>query len=642
MSDNHRERNARAAAVRVPLPELLQLLRQSIGGGPDSFTGEGGRAIPFGGDHPDHTLEEVHSFRVAYLWQHIMSKYFDERDPSLSKKALYDKAIQKLREAEDHCSKQPMRWAARDSDPSYSLLRWTVSGDAILHSAARKISRLLGSFSWTKAMEGVDFGPGSTTSLPRALSDAYHKFGTVIPECSTECVPLVEEYLNSFRPLWKGFLIDKFGVTYSIRDSNRITTVPKNFKSDRPIAIEPLWNLWFQKGIGSLIRRRLKRVGIDLNTQENNRRLAVEGSKFGNLATIDLSSASDTVSYWLVERLLPPEWLEALEQCRSRYGVLNERDGDKILYRKFSSMGNGYTFELESLIFWGIVSATVDAVADLHGAEDRRVLVYGDDIICPSYAYDHVTQALRLFGFIPNELKSFGRGPFRESCGMHAFEGHDVTPFYIRRPIRSLNDVFLLYNNLTRWSTRRYNGARDSSIRPVLEYIRAKVPAEWREPRIPDGYGDGAFIGSFDEVRPQSIRSYQAGRPGKAGNHQGWCGWVTGPSLVLLEHKNQKVKARRSSKRVSRLAGQATEFQRLLKSLHVLHKSTRGEPRDDQDLMFDPCGANIVRLWEGIRPDLKWEPPENAVWTRKRLLVSSWTELGPFINFDNPEEIHHE
>lgn len=378
MSNDPGQRNAGFAVGGILLPELLQLLHQCIGGNVSGFTGEGGRAIPFGGDHPDHSIDEVDAFRVEYLWQHVMSKYFDDRDPSLSKKTLYDNAIAKLRDAEDHCANQATRWAARETDPSYSLLRWTVSGDAILHGAARKISRVLGRFSWDSAVEAVDFGPGATSNLPREISDAYHKFGTVIPECSTECVPLVEAYLSACRPLWKGFLLDKFGSCYSIRDSNRITTVPKNFKSDRPIAIEPLWNLWFQKGIGSVIRRRLKRVGINLNSQQQNRDLALEGSKTGSLATIDLSSASDTVSYWLVERLLPPDWFEALEQCRSRYGVLDERSGDKILYRKFSSMGNGYTFELETLIFWGIVSTVVDAVADQQGATDRRVTVYGD------------------------------------------------------------------------------------------------------------------------------------------------------------------------------------------------------------------------------------------------------------------------
>lgn len=136
---------------------------------------------------------------------------------------------------------------------------------------------------------------------------------------------------------------------------NKVTTVPKNSKTDRVIAIEPLMNMYVQKGIGGAIRHSLRSVGINLNDQTSNQRLAREGSLQGKLATVDLSSASDSVSLLLVEELLPPDWVAAIKLCRSPCGVLP--DGSVINYQKVSSMGNGFTFELESLIFWAACSS---------------------------------------------------------------------------------------------------------------------------------------------------------------------------------------------------------------------------------------------------------------------------------------------
>jgi hypothetical protein len=82
---------------------------------------------------------------------------------------------------------------------------------------------------------------------------------------------------------------------------NNVDWVPKNYKTDRTIAIEPDWNMFLQKGLGGLLRRRLRRVGQDLNDQSTNRFCAAVGSIDGSLATLDMSMASDTVAYRLVE-----------------------------------------------------------------------------------------------------------------------------------------------------------------------------------------------------------------------------------------------------------------------------------------------------------------------------------------------------
>jgi len=93
---------------------------------------------------------------------------------------------------------------------------------------------------------------------------------------------------------------------------------------------------------------------------------------------------------------------------------------------KFSSMGNGYTFELETVIFSAITAAVHEMVTGEAAKLHQNVFVYGDDIICKTDVSLDVIAALRWFGFSLNERKSFVSGPFRESCGGDYFNGVPV------------------------------------------------------------------------------------------------------------------------------------------------------------------------------------------------------------------------
>jgi hypothetical protein len=201
------------------------------------------------------------------------------------------------------------------------------------------------------------------------------------------------------------------------------------------------------------------------------------------------------ISYNLVLDLLPFDLFCALEQCRTAKGVLPS--GEIVDYQKFSSMGNGATFELETLIFWGIASAVVE----LYGASDRRVLVYGDDIIVSTEVAGHLVDYLRVFGFVPNLKKSFLDGPFRESCGKHYFHGTDVTPFYFRRPIDTVSRLYWAANTVKRYSRSPIWGL-DKTYEPVYDWIVREIPEGLRF-KIPDGVGDGGIICDFDEASPQ-------------------------------------------------------------------------------------------------------------------------------------------
>ena len=139
-------------------------------------------------------------------------------------------------------------------------------------------------------------------------------------------------------------------------NGNVMFTVPKNSEIDRCACKEPDLNMFLQKGFGNQIRYLLKKkAGVDLNNQLINRELARVGSVDGSLMTVDLSSASDSVTSALVGRLLPPDWFWYLDLVRSPVTMI---DGEVHLNEMFSSMGNGFTFELESLLFYAITRAT--------------------------------------------------------------------------------------------------------------------------------------------------------------------------------------------------------------------------------------------------------------------------------------------
>lgn len=490
-SDRNRNHN-----VTVPLDTRLVVdyLARGVGGTLECEfrTAQANGFTPFERTCKPDAYSCADSFRRDYLLAMMLSKFDDGK----SSDAKRIKALGRFAEAEDRCRQANSRLRS-SADIRFKPF---MSARDVLYVAQRKISRLLGDFDWNEAERGFGFGPGASTRLARRHSMPLYKY-TGQPEVTTNCADLgrtVLQYNNLWREVVLNGQVEQDYV--KVVRANRVVTVPKNAKTDRVIAIEPDLNLYIQKGLGAIIRHRLRRVGINLNDQRINQHLAWQGSVTGKLATLDLSMASDTVSSAIVEVLLPPDWLLALEQCRSPEGVLP--CGRIIRYHKFSSMGNGYTFELESLIFWALCSAVID----LLGETDIGFSVYGDDLIVPTGTVGILTGLLSFCGFELNAEKSFSDGPFRESCGKHYFAGTDVTPFFVRNQPKELKDVFLLHNNVVRWCARGgqfLDSGVDGRLHALCNYLRGQAPSNWRVPRIPDGFGDGAFIGSVDETRPR-------------------------------------------------------------------------------------------------------------------------------------------
>jgi len=287
-----------------------------------------------------------------------------------------------------------------------------------------KIRNVLGECNSTvleKVFGMAGFGPGVSTTIKGRWLSPWKKLGDPRPGVTKTLDYVLSLSLTaSDYPSWPGIHLRQS------TPGNTITCVPKNSKTDRTIAIEPQINSFFQKGVGAYLRGKLKRhFGIDLTSQEANQEFARQGSISGEVATLDLEAASDTVSNGVVELLIPQSWSTFLRALRSPMYFL---DGKWYPYEKHSSMGNGYTFELETLIFASIASCCCDAIGIAWEGT-----CYGDDMIAPTRAVPLIQSVLTYLGFTLNTKKSYWESPFRESCGADWYAGVKVTPFYLRK-----------------------------------------------------------------------------------------------------------------------------------------------------------------------------------------------------------------
>lgn len=385
-------------------------------------------------------LSSDQSFKSSYLDSVIESKLLDEA--TVSSVERKEKAIIKWLNSEVLNAETNRRLFITDEEDVLFTIVRDVAGQQHhfpicaldVYSKAREyITKSIGETPDFSKLVG-SFSGGASTSIRRGVGSIPRKYlyGTDITETA----------ITLFLALSK----DIVGMPRDFRvvSGNVLFTVPKTSLIDRCAAKEPDLNMFCQKAVGDYLRLCLRRNGVDLNDQTRNQRLAKEGASLGTLATLDLSSASDSVTKQLVLHLLPIDWSMLLFDLRSPFtsvdGVLHENE-------MISSMGNAFTFELESLIFWALARA----VAFYTGTKGS-LSVYGDDIIIPCGMVEPFVEVLSFSGFRLNFEKSFWSGPFRESCGKHYHGNTDVTPFYIRTVPKDLTDWMLLLNHLRSWS----------------------------------------------------------------------------------------------------------------------------------------------------------------------------------------------
>lgn len=406
--------------------------------------------------------------------------------------------------------------------------------DSVLSDAARKIAQVLGPVPRLDKL-GLRFGPGATALTIKRKASPRQKFSDGLA-CSEDLLPELSKVLLEL-PIWTtayntyhyvdgGPLVvsgdcsilkeEYYAVIEVSVDASSVEVyygaellvnlcdetlafVPKNARTFRSVSTPSPLNSMVQLGYGDHIKKRLKRFGIDLSDQTINQRLAKEGSLTGVLATLDLSSASDTISHGIVLHLLPIDWVKALSACRSSFIRFR---GERRMLEKYASMGNGYTFPLESLIFWALATASCDP-GDV-------VSVYGDDIIMPGRHVPLFREVLVACGFKLNLEKSYSTGPFRESCGSDWYRGFNIRPFYAKSEV-SGEVLFSLHNYYAR------NGL-DDFCGDVLK----RIPEEMRL-YGPDGLGDGVLLGTWvpGQRKPRQERDGYSGSLVKMHKHIG-------------------------------------------------------------------------------------------------------------------------
>ncbi len=262
--------------------------------------------------------------------------------------------------------------------------------------------------------------------------------------------------------------------------------VPKDGTKFRGCCKEASVSVTYQLDVDRILKIKLRRIGIDLETGKDlHMRLAREASVKGHLATIDMSNASDTLAKQVVKFTCSKNgWYELFNSLRATH----TRVGAKwFRLEKFSSMGNGLTFGLETLIF-ACLARTV--VTD-EGGDPDLVKCYGDDLIVPSEHSLGVLKALRLFGFTPNTKKTFVEGPFRESCGGDYFDGTPVRAFYLENLPDEPQHYIAMANGLRRVaSTDGVPPSRWDIVRRAWLRVLQLIPSDIARLRGPVSLGD--------------------------------------------------------------------------------------------------------------------------------------------------------
>lgn len=347
----------------------------------------------------------------GYIRQLLLFCYKAEHEPT---KQQIDEAQKSFIDCDDGCEIWNTAFKSRTPDPLFRVTR-------------NIIGRIIGQIDWTKIVP--KHGPGSV--FPGSLPCDKSKFVTIY-EGIQELYPF-DSYFCGLPSFWADHIWhEKNG---QLREESQITAklvaVPKDSRGPRLICVHPKESIWIQQGQRMLIEDAistnvLTRGKINFSDQNVNGSLALESSRSRENVTLDLKEASDRISKDLVDYLFG--WSAKYLNC-SRASHVRLLDGRVVLLRKFAPMGNALCFPVQSLVFWALVRAGIQC---RYGKVCNDVYVFGDDIIYPANYHEGAQNALVRAGLVPNASKTFRMGFFRESCGVDAYYGTNVTPLRMR------------------------------------------------------------------------------------------------------------------------------------------------------------------------------------------------------------------
>lgn len=389
-----------------------------------------------------------------------------------------------------------------------------------LFGVARVLARLIGSRRPSNDHQG--FGPGRNDVCSGNYVGRLHKYSARLTS-TPENVPHLRRVLKA-SPLWERSIRtmtrqwetnpyrvgpppsdDPFWGFQPLEIShvpgNVMLLVNKDETTRRVIRYEPSGNLVVQRIWGRFFSSVLRhRCGIELEkSQPVHKALALSASKTGHYSTVDLKSASAHISVNLCRDVLPDDIFSSLDSARSQSTLWHEClsfDQDT----GFCSMGNGFTFEFQTLLYYAVAQHCLEQSEDVCGPVSSTARVFGDDVIIATPESDAFIKAISALGFVVNSAKSFYSSlvtddGFRESCGCDAVCGIDVTPPYLRKWPHTVAELLPFVNRLHSWISKM-----DAQDHPVSDEARSAyaelvsiidVASDSAVPHGPAEMGDG-------------------------------------------------------------------------------------------------------------------------------------------------------
>lgn len=311
-------------------------------------------------------------------------------------------------------------------DTSHAYLR------PVIGLARKKIREILGRVQLDEVFGASRFGRRASIGVP--FRDSYldnkmvHSMSrspggaSALFDLALKSDPMLKSYLIFQKKVEKKSL-GKRAKRVQHAEELRLSFVAKKFDKLRGVMPYPTADTFLSLGIGDVIVKRLKEIGLDLaRAQSKHRRLVRRMSLDRRSVTMDLSGASDSITRWLVRLLLPCDWWNLLKKFSFRKVILP--DGRVVHTETFAGMGCGFTFPLQTLIFYSLISAIKELVP-----ATGEVSVYGDDCIFPTMMFPYVERVFEDLGLRINRDKTFVARYFRESCGEDCYRGTSVRPF---------------------------------------------------------------------------------------------------------------------------------------------------------------------------------------------------------------------
>lgn len=363
---------------------------------------------------PTYWLSPPSYFKRRYQLESLFKRYRFAND-LYTDKELEDRTIAKFLETQNRIA------VKRNA---------TFRSHVVIQRARSIVKRILGTYDEDEHYLACKFGSKADVDCPAATSYLDTKLLKANVSGSFEhCRWFKLNYLQTDEILFDillqrqdRFLLGSFAPTEEYTKSLNLVSVPKKFNIKRSIMPNTRVGTFYTLGIGKVIERRLVEEGLNIKRLQGlHQRLAQRYSKTRTHVTADLSAASDSFTWELIARLVPRKWLHILEKGRLTNVTVS---GKNYKLESFMTMGIGFTFPLQTLLFYSIIKA----IMELSGVQGR-VSVYGDDLIYPKKVHRFVSQIFTDIGFLLNDDKTFVHHEFRESCGGDYYCGLDVRPY---------------------------------------------------------------------------------------------------------------------------------------------------------------------------------------------------------------------